>query len=62
MVTKVKGRSYFFLSSVFGCVFTRHLLQIVLDGNLVMIIYTCFCIASYAFYVYIFIGGLSEHI
>ena len=25
MVTKVKGRPYFFLSSVFGCLFTRHL-------------------------------------
>ena len=24
MVTKVKGRSYFFLSSVFGDLFTRH--------------------------------------
>ena len=24
MVTKVKDRPYFFLSSVFGCLFTRH--------------------------------------
>ena len=25
MVTNVKGRPYFFLSSVFGCLVTRHL-------------------------------------
>ena len=24
MVTKVKDRPYFFLSSIFGCLFTRH--------------------------------------
>ena len=31
MVTKVKGRPYFFLSSDFGCLFARHFFSIALD-------------------------------